>query len=118
MEKLRAMNTRVTEVFYQLLRFNKRFDETKYGWDGGPLHDATVIAYLLRPGLFSGRFVRVDIECASALTKGMTVVDWWGVTGKAANATVLRQIDAEGYFDLVIERWRDCKLVFKAKSSG
>jgi purine nucleosidase len=34
----------------------------------------------------------------------MSVVDWWGVTGKKANATVLREIDAEGYFDLVMER--------------
>jgi purine nucleosidase len=38
------------------------------------------------------------------MTRGMTIVDWWGVTGKPANAKVLRSIDAEGYFDLVIER--------------
>jgi purine nucleosidase len=34
----------------------------------------------------------------------MTIVDWWSVTGKPANAEVLRSIDAEGYFDLTIER--------------
>jgi purine nucleosidase len=104
LEKLRAANTPVTEAFYHLLRFNKLFDQQKYGWSGGPLHDATVIAWLLRPKLFKGRQVHVGIECASELTRGMSVVDWWGVTGKKANATVLREIDAEGYFDLVMER--------------
>lgn len=104
MERLRALSTPVSEAFYQLLTFNKMFDEKKYGWEGGPLHDATVIAYLLRPELFSGGRVNVSIECASSLTLGMTVVDWWGVSGRPANVCFLRDIDANGYFDLVIER--------------
>ena len=35
---------------------------------------------------------------------GMTLVDWWGVTGEPANAQVMRWIDADGYFDLLVER--------------
>jgi purine nucleosidase len=101
---LRAIGSPVSEAFYHLLKFNKLFDEQKYGWEGGPLHDATVVAYLLKPELFSGRNVNVEVECSSPLTLGMTVVDWWSVTGKRANAQVLRQVDADGYFDLVIER--------------
>jgi purine nucleosidase len=68
------------------------------------LHDATVIAYLLAPEIFSGKIVNIEVECASALTLGMTVVDWWGVTGKTPNVLFLRDLDAEAYFDLVIER--------------
>ncbi|MGC2658898.1 MAG: nucleoside hydrolase [Bryobacteraceae bacterium] len=104
LNRLRSIGTPVAEAFYHLLKFNKIFDERKYGWQGGPLHDPTVIAYLLAPELFDGRTVNVAIECASPLTLGMTVVDWWGVTGKAANATVLRTVDAEGYFELVSQR--------------
>ncbi len=104
LEKLRRLDTPLAEAFYHLLKFNKIFDEQKYGWEGGPLHDATVIAYLLAPELFAGRQVNVQIECASSLTLGMTVVDWWSVTGRPANVKVLNQINASGYFDLVIER--------------
>jgi purine nucleosidase len=104
LDKLRRVGTPVAEAFFHLLKYNKLFDEQKYGWEGGPLHDATVIAYLLSPTLFSGRTVNVAVECASPLTLGMTVVDWWSVTGKPANAQVLREIDAGAYFDLVIER--------------
>ena len=37
-----------------MLDFFERFDENKYGTDGGPLHDPCVIAWLLKPELFSG----------------------------------------------------------------
>jgi purine nucleosidase len=104
MEKLKAVGTPVSEAFYHLLKFNKIFDEQKYRWEGGPLHDATVIAYLLKPELFSGRKVNAEVECASPLTLGMTVVDWWAVTQKPANVMFLRHVDADGYFNLVIER--------------
>jgi purine nucleosidase len=35
---------------------------------------------------------------------GSTVVDWWGVTDRPKNAHVMRDIDAEGFFALLIER--------------
>jgi purine nucleosidase len=104
LEKLRSIGTPVAEAFYHLLKFNKLFDERKYGWEGGPLHDATVIAYLLAPEIFSGRKVNIEVECSSALTLGMSVVDWWGVTGKTPNVQFLRDVNAEAYFDLVIGR--------------
>ena len=104
LEKLRAIGTPVAEAFYHLLKFNKLFDERKYGWEGGPLHDATVIAYLLAPEIFCGRKVNIEVECSSALTRGMTVVDWWGVTGRTPNVLLLRDLNADAYFDLVIGR--------------
>ena len=104
LEMLRAAGTPVGTAFYHLLEWNKRFDRAKYGWAGGPLHDATVTAYLLAPQLFAGRKVRVDIECVSPLTLGASIVDWWSVSGKPANALVLRSIDAEAYFQLIFGR--------------
>jgi len=35
---------------------------------------------------------------------GATVVDWWGVTKRPRNATVVRSIDAEAFFNLLIDR--------------
>jgi purine nucleosidase len=100
----RALGTRVGEATAELLDYFERFDESKYGTDGGPLHDPCVIAYLIKPKLFSGRAVNVAIELASELTKGMTVVDWWGVTKRPKNAMVMKDIDADGFFALLVER--------------
>jgi len=68
------------------------------------LHDPCVIAYLLRPDLFSGRKCHVVIETGSEPTMGMTVVDWWGVTGMPSNCMVIRHLDAAAFFDLLVER--------------
>ena len=100
----RKLGTRPGVAVAEMLEFFERFDEQKYGTDGGPLHDPCVIAYLLKPKLFSGREVNVEIETSSELTMVMTVVDWWGVTKRPKNATVLKDIDADGYFALLTER--------------
>jgi purine nucleosidase len=100
----RALGTRVGIATAELLEFFERFDEEKYGSDGGPLHDPCVIAYLLQPELFRGRHCNVAIETASEITMGMTVVDWWGVTDRQKNATVMRDIDDDGFFALLAER--------------
>jgi purine nucleosidase len=100
----RALGTRVGVATAEMLEFFERFDEEKYGSDGGPLHDPCVIAYLLEPGLFKGRRCNVAVETASELTLGMTVIDWWGVTDRPVNAHVMRDIDHEGFFRLLIER--------------
>jgi len=87
-----------------MLQFYDRWDKEKYGLPGGPLHDPTVIAYLLAPELFSGKEVHVGIETSPGATQGMTVVDWWGVTDNKPNALVINDIDADGFFDLIVER--------------
>lgn len=103
-DALRALGTPVCLAAAQLLDFFERFDEEKYGTDGGPLHDPCVIAYLLQPGLFGGRTCNVTVETGSELTMGMTVMDWWRVTGRPQNALVMRDIDDDGFFELLIER--------------
>lgn len=103
-EAFRTMGSKVGDATAALLDFFERFDEEKYGTDGGPLHDPCVIAYLLKPELFKGRHCNVSVETASDLTMGMTVIDWWGVTDRAKNATVMRDIDADGFFTLLTER--------------
>jgi purine nucleosidase len=103
-EKFRVMKNKTGPATAQLLDFFERFDEQKYGTDGGPLHDPCVIAWLLQPDLFTSRDVNVSVECESELTMGMTVVDWWRVTERKANATVCRGINAEGLFALLTER--------------
>ena len=59
---------------------------------------------MLLPALFAGREVNVEIETASPLTLGMTVVDWGGVTDRKPNARLMNTVDAKGLFDLLIER--------------
>ncbi|MEM9845350.1 MAG: nucleoside hydrolase [Pseudomonadota bacterium] len=100
----RALGTPVGEAVAALTHHADRFDADRYGATGAPLHDPCTIGYLLAPELFSGRQVNVEIETESELTLGMSVVDWWGVTGRPHNALFLCNIEANGFFDLLTER--------------
>lgn len=99
-----AMGTAAGTAVHGLLAFYERYDVEKYGLEGGPLHDPCVIAYLLRPELFAGKQVNVTVETESELTMGMTVADWWGMSGRPRNARWIREVDADGFFDLLVDR--------------
>ena len=103
-DAFRALGTPVGIAVAQMTDFFERFDKEKYGSAGAPLHDPCVTAYLIRPELFSGRHINVMVETGSDLTLGMTVADWWRVSGRAANATFMGDIDADGFFALLTER--------------
>ncbi|MGA0539010.1 nucleoside hydrolase [Neotabrizicola sp. VNH66] len=103
-EEMRGLGTRTGQAVASWTDFFERFDTAKYGSEGAPLHDPCVIAYLLEPGLFSGRHINVEIETKSELTLGMTVADWWRVTERAPNALFIGNVDRDGFYRLLTDR--------------
>ena len=103
-DAFRALDTPIGVAVAEMTDFFERFDKEKYGSAGAPLHDPCVTAYLIRPELFSGRHINVEIETQSELTMGMTVADWWGVTDREPNALFVGDLDADGFFTLLTER--------------
>jgi purine nucleosidase len=104
LEAISSLGTPVSRAVVGLLEFYNRYDQTREGRAGAPLHDPCVIAYLLQPGLFTGRRCHVAIETTGEHTLGRTVVDWHGRLGRAPNALVLGGIDADGFFALLTAR--------------
>ena len=101
---LRAIGNRTGVAVVEMLEFFERFDEAKYGNDGGPLHDPCTVAWMIAPDIVNGRPCNVEIETASPLTMGMTVVDWWQVSSRPHNALVIGDLDADRFFALITER--------------
>lgn len=104
LERIRANGNRCSQAVYEMLTFSERFDLDKYASKGAPLHDPCVLAYIIKPELFEGRYINVTIETGSELTMGMTVADYWGVSGRAHNVHYLRTAYAEGFYHLLTER--------------
>jgi purine nucleosidase len=100
----REMGTPVGDAVAAWTDFFERFDKEKYGQEGAPLHDPCTIAWLLDPGMFSGRRINVEIETRSPLTRGMTVADWWRVTDRAPNAHFIGDVEADRFFALLTDR--------------
>lgn len=98
---LRAIGSRVGTTVANMMAALPQRDAGHYG--GCPLHDPCVIAYLIRPDLFSGRDCYVEALTDAGPAQGQSVVDWRGVTGRAANVRVVERADAAGFFRLLNE---------------
>lgn len=102
--RIRALDNSVAIATAGMLSFFDRYDTEKYGSEGAPLHDPCTVAWLLRPDLFEGKDCNISIETQSELTLGHTAVDFWHVTDKPRNATWIYRVDADGFYDLLVER--------------
>jgi purine nucleosidase len=62
------------------------------------------VAHLVLPDLVETRHRNVEVEVESELCRGRTVVDLWRRTERPPNAHVGVSLDAERFFDLLVER--------------
>jgi purine nucleosidase len=104
LDRLVKMDTAVSRATWGMLNFFNRHDTEKYHTEGAPLHDPCTIAYLLEPGLFTGKTCNVDVETESELTMGHTAVDFWRVTDRPRNVNWVYSVNEKGFFDLLLER--------------
>ena len=101
--RLDALGTRTGRIFADLLRFFSIHHRNRYGWDGPPIHDAVAVGTLVAPWLIERRAMRIDVETGDGLTRGRTVADEEGLTGRPVNAEVGVRIDRERFLDLVVD---------------
>lgn len=103
-ERIRSIDNAAARAAAGMLDFFNRHDTVKYGSMGAPLHDPCTVAFLLKPDLFEGKLCNISIETESELTMGNTAVDFWHVTDRPKNATWIHTVDADRFYDLLIER--------------
>jgi inosine-uridine nucleoside N-ribohydrolase len=97
---------KVSKVVAPLLEFFARANREFFGFDGAPLHDALAVAHLLRAEVIRTKFLNVRIETSGELTRGQTVVDLYGVTGRQPNAEVALEVDRDSFRDMMFEAIR------------
>lgn len=90
-------------ALYNLFTTFDRSDEKRFGRPGGPIHDATTIAWLIRRELFTSREAFVGVQ-VTGLTMGYTYADFYKKMDRPANATVVTDVDEAGFIELLIER--------------
>jgi len=104
-ERFRTIGNPVSTIVAELLDFFLEYHkDEKWGFVGAPLHDPCTIAWLLKPELFTTVERWVGVETQGKYTQGMTVVDYYYLTGNKPNVTVMVDIDRQGFVDLLAER--------------
>jgi inosine-uridine nucleoside N-ribohydrolase len=102
-DRLRASG-RVGTMVAELWAFYHRFHARVYEFPGAPVHDALAVAYVFRSDLLRTENRNVEVDCASELCRGRTVVDLWRITGREPNADVGVEVDGAAFLDLLVER--------------
>ncbi len=100
-EKLRRFNGKVSRVVAPLLKFFGNANKEIYGFNGAPLHDALAVSVLINPDVVKTRFLHVDVETKGEFTRGETVADVYGITGKAPNADVALELNLPLFKEIV-----------------
>jgi inosine-uridine nucleoside N-ribohydrolase len=89
----------------ELSDFFQRFHESRYAFDGSPIHDALAVAHVIDPTLVTTVNCNIAIETASEHCDGRTVVDRWLVLEDAPrNGHAGIDVDADRFLDLLVER--------------
>ena len=104
LDELRATGSRAAIEAANMADFYRRYGSHKFPTAARPIHDACVTGYLLAPEIYEQKSCHVTIDIVSPETIGMTVVDWWDVTKRRKNCKVLRRIDPQPFFKLMLER--------------
>jgi pyrimidine-specific ribonucleoside hydrolase len=73
------------------------------GMPGAAIHDACSVAYLIRPEIFTGVDLHVEVETKGNLTRGMTVADRRPGNTSKPNARVLVDVDRAAFVDLLFD---------------
>lgn len=102
--QIAALNNQAGKLVGNILNEYVKLDMVHYGLPGGPVHDASVIAWLLKPELFTGRQINVAIDSREGVGFGQTVADWYDTLGQQKNVFWVESGDAQGFFDLLTSR--------------
>ncbi|SEI67621.1 purine nucleosidase [Pseudomonas sp. NFR16] len=102
--QLEGLNNQAGKLVSSILNEYVKADMIHYGLPGGPVHDASVIAWLLKPELFSGRSVNLVIDNREGPGFGQTIADWYDTLAQNKNVFWVGNGDAQGFFDLLTQR--------------
>jgi purine nucleosidase len=104
LKQIADLNNNASKIVGSILNEYVKGDMEHYGMTGGPVHDATVIGYLLKPELFTGRQANMVVDSREGPTFGQTIVDWYDGLKHDKNVFWVENGDAQGFFDLLTER--------------
>jgi inosine-uridine nucleoside N-ribohydrolase len=108
-DRLRRSGRRTARAVADLAAFYMSRQRAVFGIDGAPMHDACAIVPFVQPDLIAYQEVAIEVELASPLTRGMTVVDRRPIQAgvalqsirpkKPLNARMAAEVDVRGVID-------------------
>ncbi|WP_027006078.1 nucleoside hydrolase [Conexibacter woesei] len=103
LSEIEALGTPLARLVVALLGFFADRYNRLWGFPAAPVHDPVAVARIIDPQVVGVVDANVQIELTGTWTRGATVVDHHGYTGRPANARVALELDHAGFWALVTE---------------
>jgi inosine-uridine nucleoside N-ribohydrolase len=105
-DEMTSWGGRISSVVGPLMRFFAQANLDYFGIKGAPIHDALTVATLINPDVVEFENYFVDIETQGELTRGQTVADVYGVTGKKPNCRVAMKVNNDLFMSIMMNAVR------------
>jgi inosine-uridine nucleoside N-ribohydrolase len=102
LERLRGLGTPLADTVVRLLSFFRDRYRDLWGLPAPPVHDPVAVARVIDPELVRCEEAHVAVELRGTHTRGATVCDRFGVRGLTPNARVAMELDAPGFWELIV----------------
>jgi purine nucleosidase len=104
LEYLRSLGTAEAEFVARSAQIYLDFSKKRFGINGCALHDPLTVGVAIDASLVETREMYVDVEITGEITRGKTLGDYYGTTGKEPNMKVCMDVDADRFVDLFVNR--------------
>src|SRR5207247_8435264 len=102
--RIHALDTALTRFFAQVNRKALEFDRDVAGIPGSTHPDSMTCAAIVEPTLvLAAEDAVVDVETGGELTRGWSLIDTLGRTGREPNARVVTDYDTDRFFELLLD---------------
>lgn len=105
-DEMESWKGKVSRVVAPLLRFFANTNKEVFGFPGAPVHDALTVAHLVRPEVITTKRMNVEIETAGELTRGRTVADVYGISGRKPNVDVALEVNQPLFREMIFSAIR------------
>lgn len=103
LQRMSDINSHLAKTVVDLMKFFAQTYDEVFDMPNPPLHDPIAVAAVIDPTIMRTQYLPVSIELNGELTRGATVVDVHGVTGREANVNVGLELDVDRFWNLIID---------------
>jgi purine nucleosidase len=102
MEVLLAINTPKGEFFKKMSATTRAFLKEHFKTDMMFAPDGLAMAAAIEPSIINRKEVRhLSVELSGEQSRGLTIVDWFGMGGKTPNAEIIMEVDQPRFVEMM-----------------
>jgi purine nucleosidase len=104
LDLMAALGTAAGDFISRSAQIYLDFSKRRFGINGCALHDPLTVGVAIDRSLVTVKRMYVDVETVGEITRGETLADYYGTTGKEPNMDVCLDVDGDRFVDLFVKR--------------